>query len=82
LQLQLIDAPLAALGARTEYLALHLRDHQLQVLDQRFRARELGARLDQRRLQRSCVLGKMIRCPNHDCDTSTITLIRAMNCAR
>ncbi len=39
LQFQLIDEPLAALGARTEHLALHLRDHQLQMLDQRLGAR-------------------------------------------
>jgi hypothetical protein len=81
LQFQLIDEPLAALGARTEYLPLHLGDHQLQVLDQRFRAHELGARLDQGRLQCSRVLGKMIRCASHDCNCSTITLIRAINCA-
>ena len=81
LQFQLIDEPLAALGARTEHLALHLGDHQLQVLDQRLRARELGARLDQRRLQRIVVVGKMIGCPSHGGDTSTIALIRAINCA-
>jgi hypothetical protein len=46
LQFQLIDEPLAALGARTELLALHLRDYQLQMRDQRLRTRELGARLD------------------------------------
>ena len=62
LQFQLVDESLAALGARTEYLTLQLGDHQLQVLDQRLRANELGARLDQRRLQLSRVLWKMIRC--------------------
>jgi hypothetical protein len=31
-----------ASGARTEHLALHLRDHQLQVPDQRLRARDLA----------------------------------------
>jgi hypothetical protein len=81
LQFQLIDEPLAALGARTEPLALHLGDHQLQVLDQRLRAGELGARLDQRRLQRVGVIGKVIGSPGHDCDASIITLIRAINCA-
>jgi hypothetical protein len=35
LQFHLIDQPLAALAARTEHLALHLGDHQLQMLDQR-----------------------------------------------
>src|SRR5262245_31290826 len=35
LKLHLIDEPLAALGARAELLALHLGDHQLQVLDQK-----------------------------------------------
>ena len=78
LQLQLIDEPLAALGARTELLALHLRDHQLQVLDQSLRAHQLGARLDQRRLQRISVVGNMIS--GTTCrDTSIITLIRAIN---
>ena len=81
LQFQLIDEPLAALGARTEHLPLHLRDHQLQMLDQRLGAHELGARLDQRRLQRGRIVWKMIRCPSHDCDTSTVALIRAINCA-
>jgi hypothetical protein len=38
LQLQLIEQPLATLGARTEQLALHLGDHQLKVLDQRLGA--------------------------------------------
>ena len=33
LQFQLIDEPLAALGARAEHLALYLYDHQLRVLD-------------------------------------------------
>jgi hypothetical protein len=35
LQFHLIDEPLAAFGARSEHLALHLGDHQLQMLDQR-----------------------------------------------
>ncbi len=81
LQFQLVDESLAALGARTKHFALHLRDHQLQVLDQRLGAHQLGARLDQRRLKRGRVLGKMIRCPSHDCDCTTITLIRAINFA-
>jgi hypothetical protein len=51
LQFQLIDEPLAALGARAEHLALHLRDYQLQMLDQRLGTGELGARLQQRRLE-------------------------------
>ncbi len=80
LQFQLIDQPLTALGARPEHLALHLGDHQLQVLDQRLSARELGARLDQRRLQCILVVGKMIRGPSHDFHCSTITPIRAINC--
>jgi hypothetical protein len=65
LELHLLDQPLAALGARTKLLALHLGDHQLQVLDQRRRAHELGARLDQRRLQRLGVVGKGISCRRH-----------------
>jgi hypothetical protein len=76
LQFQLVDEPLAALGARTELLALHLGDHQLKVLDQRLRSHELGARLDQRRLQRVGIFGKVISCPSHRGDTSTIALIR------
>ena len=77
LQFQLIDEPLAALGARTELVTLHLDDHQLQVLNQRSRSHELGARLDQRCLQRVGIFGKMISCPSHRGDTSTIALIRA-----
>jgi hypothetical protein len=80
LQFQLIDQPLAALGARTEHLALHLCDHQLQVLNQRLGAHQLGTRLDQRRLQRGGILGKMIGTLDHARDTSTIALIRAINC--
>jgi hypothetical protein len=43
------------------------------------RARELGARLDQRCLQCNAILGKMIRCRSHDGNTSTIAVIRAIN---
>jgi hypothetical protein len=46
LQLQLIEEPLATLGARTEHLALHLGDHHLQLLDQRLGAHQPGARFD------------------------------------
>jgi hypothetical protein len=77
----LIDEPLAALGARTKHLALHLGDHQLQVLDQCLCARQLGARLDQRRLQRGRIVGKMISCPSHDRHINTSMLIRATNLA-
>jgi hypothetical protein len=72
LQLQLIDEPLAALGTRTELLALHLRDHQLQVINQSLRTHQLGARLDQRRLQRISAVGKVISGPSHGGDTSTM----------
>jgi hypothetical protein len=48
LQFQLVDEPLALLGALAELLALRLRDHQLQMLDQRLRTKKLGTRLDQR----------------------------------
>lgn len=65
LQFQLIDEPLAALGARPEHRPLHLGDQQLQVLDQRLGAHELGARLDQCRLQGGRVLGKMIGALDH-----------------
>jgi hypothetical protein len=47
LQLELIEQTLAALRAWTKNLPLHLGDHQLQMLDQRLCADELGARLDQ-----------------------------------
>ena len=70
LQLQLINEPLTALGARTEHLALHLFDHQLLVLDHRLRARELGARLNQCCLQRSDLFGKMIGALDHARDTA------------
>ena len=49
------------------------------VLDQRLRARELGARLDQRRLQRIGVVGKVMISPVHGCDISTIEPISAIN---
>jgi hypothetical protein len=57
LQFQLIDQTLAALGARAEHLALHLGDHQLQVLDQSLGSGELGAGLNQRRLERLDLVG-------------------------
>ena len=65
LQFQLIKEPLAAFRARTEHLPLHLVDYQLQVLDQRLGAHQLGARLDQRRLQRISIFGKWIWCRRH-----------------
>jgi len=68
----LIDKSLTALGARPEHLALHLRDHQLQVLDQRLGAGELGACFDQRRLERIFVVRKMISRRPHELDCSTI----------
>ena len=76
LQFQLIDEPLAALGARTKHLPLHLGDHQLQVLDQCLGTNELGARLDQCRPQRKGVVGQMISALDHARDSSTIALIR------
>jgi ABC transporter substrate binding protein len=79
LQFHLVDQPLAALGAQAEHLALHLGDHQLQVLDQRLRAHELGARLDQRRLQRSGVVGKMIGCGRHGATESQSRAIRRLH---
>ena len=48
LQLQLINEPLTALRARAELLALHLDDHQLQMLDQDVRPRESSRRLFRR----------------------------------
>ena len=65
LQLHLIDEPLATFGARTEYLPLHLGNHQLQMLDQSLRSGQLGARLDQRCLQRIGVFGRGIWCRRH-----------------
>jgi hypothetical protein len=44
-----------------EHLALHLRDHQLQVLDQRLSAGERGAHFDQYRLERIYVVGELIQ---------------------
>jgi hypothetical protein len=76
LQLQLIDQPLTALGTRTEHLALHLGDHQLQVLDYGLRAGELGARLDERCLQRIYVVGELVRCPRHESTESQNKVIR------
>jgi hypothetical protein len=38
-----------------------------------------GASLNQRRLQRITVVGKVISGPSHGGNTSTITLIRAIN---
>ena len=69
LQLQLIDKPLAALGARAEHRPLHLGDHQLQVLDHRLGAGQLGARLEQRRLQDLFVVGDVCRRHERDCIT-------------
>jgi len=65
LQFHLLDKPLALLRARTELLTLHLGDHQLQMLDQRLRAHELGARLGQRSLERIGIVGKVIISPSH-----------------
>ena len=72
LELQLIEKPLAALRARAELRALHLGDHQLLLLDQRLGARELGARLDQRRLERILVIGNGIAGIGHACDCTTM----------
>jgi hypothetical protein len=66
LQLQLIEQALAALRARAEHVALHLGDHQLKMLDHRFGAGELGARLDQGCLQLIFVVGKRIGRGRHD----------------
>ncbi len=66
LQFQLIDQSLTALGVRPEHLALQLGDHQLQMLDQGLRAGELGACLDQCRLQRIYLVGQLVRCRRHE----------------
>jgi hypothetical protein len=65
LQLHLIEQALGALGARAEQLALHLRDQELQMFDQCLGAGELGARLDQRGLERIGVIGKRIGYRRH-----------------
>jgi len=66
LQFELIDQALTAFGARTEQLALHLGDQELQVLDQGLGAGQLGAGLDQRSLQRIVIVGNMISCRCHN----------------
>ena len=76
LQFQLIEQALAALGTRAEQLALHLGDHQLQVLDQGLGAGEFGARLDQRSLQRTLIVRNMINCRRHKSIESQSPLIR------
>ncbi len=78
LQFQLLDEPLAALRARTEHLALHLGDHQLKMRNHRFGAGQLGARVDQRGLQRILVVGDMIGSRDHAQHRSTIALIRGI----
>jgi len=82
LQLHLVEQPLAALRARTELVALHLGDHQLQVLDQRLGAQQPGTRLDQRRLQRFGVFGKGIFSRRHATTESQSRVIRRLNPAR
>ena len=74
LQLQLVEQPLTALRTRAEVLALHLRNRELEVLDQRLGAGKLGARLDQRCSERFFAVRELIRCPCHarDCSTSHI----------
>jgi len=76
LQLQLIEQPLGALGARPEQLPLHLRNQELQMLDQCLGARELGARFDQRGLECIGVVGKRIGCRRHWTTESQKPLIR------
>jgi hypothetical protein len=58
-----------ALGARAEHRPLHLGDHQLQVLDHRLGAGQLGARLEQRRLQGILVVGDIGRRHERNCIT-------------
>ena len=60
LEFQLIEQTLTALRARSIHRALHLRDHQLKMLDQRFRTRQPGACFDQRGLERIGVVGNRI----------------------
>src|SRR4051812_37135811 len=78
LQLQLVEQSLAALRAWPEVLALHLRNRELELLDQRLRAGELRARLDQRCLERFHVIGERIRRARHtrmeSQDTAFVTL--------
>ncbi len=81
LQLQLIKQPLAALRARAVQLALHLGDHQSQVLDQRLRTQHLRAHLDERGLQRIEVFGKVIIRRRHDVIRSQSTVIRSSHAA-
>jgi len=65
LQFQLVEKSLTALGARPEHLALHFGDHQLQMHDHCLCTGELGARLDQRSLERIYVVWEPIRCRRH-----------------
>src|SRR6187401_816114 len=65
LQFHLVEQSLAALRTWAKVLALHLRDHQLEVLDQCLRPGELRARLDQRRSERIHIVGKRISYARH-----------------
>ena len=81
LQFQLIEQALAALRARAKQLALHLGDHQLQMLDQGLGADELGARLDQCSFQRILAVRNLINCRRHKSIESQYQLIRWSLCA-
>ena len=64
LQFELIEKPAAAFRARAEHLPPHLGNDQLKMRDHHLGPGQLGARLDQRRLQRVLVVRKMIGCPH------------------
>ena len=71
----MIDEPLAALGAWGRNISRFIfAITNCRCSISRLGAHELGARLDQRRLQRVCVVGKMISALDHARDTSTIAL--------
>jgi hypothetical protein len=76
LQFQLIEQALAALGTRAKQLALHLGDHQLQMLDQGLGTGQLGARLNQCGFQRILVVRNMINRRRHKSIESQTPLIR------
>jgi hypothetical protein len=75
--IKLINQALAALGARTEQLALHLGDQKLLMLDQGLDAGEFSARLDQRGLQRIVAVGDMVSRGCHIVIRSQSPLIRS-----
>jgi len=65
LELHLLDQPLAALGARPNFLALHLGDPNCRCSISAVAPTSLAARLDQRAFSASVIVGKGISCRRH-----------------